>query len=141
MRIGDAALPGVASSPRGLTMARFETGERILEFWFNGWPEGFYHDESNVEIEDVDGNIVLDNDAEYDLYDLGLVVSLDDDSITFEFCDVFNEWLSKQCELMCPECKEILGFVQDDKLVSGKFLVVSGVVECRNCGWKGALNA
>ena len=115
-------------------MARFEKGDMILEFWFDGWPEGFYHDESNIEIEDEDGNIVLDKDQEYDLYDFGVIVSLDDNDISFLFVDVFNNWFNKQDTYMCGKCKEILGFVRDGKLEVGDVRIVKGVFECRLCG-------
>ena len=76
-------------------------GKDIWDFYLNGWPEGYYHDEFEIEIGYIPcGNALdkahplIDLDKEYELGDLGLVIPEKDadynNNISFE--DSYLAW-------------------------------------------------
>jgi len=48
-------------------------GAEIWDFWQNGWPEGYYIDDTEIEAEDDKGNCLLDLAAKYDLAEFGVL--------------------------------------------------------------------
>ena len=50
------------------------SGRDIKDFWDNGWPRGFYNDDSELSVEDDDGVLALDLDEKYDLSKFGILV-------------------------------------------------------------------
>ena len=75
---------------------RFATGAEIKDFWDNGWPVDCYHDDSEYEIEDENGNWTLQDDEKYELALLGSIIQRGGDSSrderTMSFEQAFNEW-------------------------------------------------
>ena len=48
------------------------TGAEIKEFWENGFPETHYHDDSDIEIDDIStGEFALEPTEKYDLSRMG----------------------------------------------------------------------
>ena len=76
-------------------------GKDIWNFYINGWPSGFYHDEFEIEIGYIPGEDSLDKayplidlDKEYKLEDFGLVVPENkaDHNNNISFEDAYLSW-------------------------------------------------
>ena len=80
------------------------TGYEIVDFYSNGWPEGYYSDESELSVTDS-GEIVVEGGPEnqtglplaekYDLSRFGCIISEKGDVAT-DFSYFFNRWKRHQ---------------------------------------------
>jgi hypothetical protein len=68
------------------------TGAEICEFYDNHWPEGYYHDDCEIEISDGDGKHYLDPCQKYDLTELGVLVADGDPDNRITFQTAFLRW-------------------------------------------------
>jgi hypothetical protein len=70
------------------------TGAEIKMFWEHGFPEGCFHDDTQIEIDDPDtGEVVLDMGQKYDLSLLGYIY--DSEAFTkptMSFQTAFLKW-------------------------------------------------
>lgn len=68
-------------------------GSDIIDFYDHGWPEGFYHDENELEIHNDDGSWALDALLKYETDDLGLLISEVDIYNRITFTSAIRKWL------------------------------------------------
>lgn len=71
-------------------------GADIIDFYNNGWPDGWYHDDNSIDVEDNgEGLDIVQPDQQYDLDDLGVLVK-DNDPMgatpDMSFSTAFNRW-------------------------------------------------
>ena len=67
-------------------------GSELTEFYTKYFPEGYYHDDYNEEI-DPDNFIATEK---YDLRDLGYIIKADNSSDEKSFSSVFLKWKRSQ---------------------------------------------
>jgi hypothetical protein len=68
-------------------------GADIIEFYRNGWPDGWYHDDATIEVEDQDdGTPVVQPNEKYDLVELGVLVDEAGIKDHVTFASAFNRW-------------------------------------------------
>ena len=74
-------------------------GAEIFDFYTNGWPEGWYHDDNEMEIVNEDGETcALEPDEEYDLSLFGVLVPEGDRMVNGDlpdpegFATAFSRW-------------------------------------------------
>jgi hypothetical protein len=65
-------------------------GSEIIDFYANGWPEGYYHDECEIDVE------ALNPTEKYDLSDFGYVCPEDGNGTEKAFSSVFLKWKKAQ---------------------------------------------
>ena len=68
------------------------TGAEIWDFWQHGWPEKYYTDESEIEVENDDNVCLLDLNKLYDLNLFGVVVPDRGIGGARSFAYHFNKW-------------------------------------------------
>ena len=73
-------------------------GAEIMEFYDHHWPEGYYHDDNQIEFHDqnpppgtTDDIWILDSAAKYDLEECGVLVA-EEDGEAIAFSAAFNHW-------------------------------------------------
>jgi len=68
-------------------------GTEIKDFYFNGWPYGYYHDDTEIEFHDQNtGEWVLPLDEEFDLEKCGWLFSDKTNQSEIAFVDAFLKW-------------------------------------------------
>lgn len=73
------------------------TGAEIKKFYFDGWPEDFYHDDSEIETQDDHGNWILKPDEVYNLDRLGmLIANSGSHKENMTFTEAFLKWKANQ---------------------------------------------
>jgi hypothetical protein len=78
-------------------------GSDIVDFYRNGWPKGFYCDESNLVVTDegqivpesapvaTDGDYSVPLEDKYELDDFGVIIN-EKTGAHFDFSHFFNKW-------------------------------------------------
>lgn len=79
-------------------------GAVIRDFYKNHWPEGFWHEEGEIPIEDDYGNWILPDDARVDPEKLGWLA---DESKNGQFAMSFADALAQHLGL-CPETEVVV---------------------------------
>lgn len=68
------------------------TGAQFREFYQNHWPQGYWHEDAEYEIEDELGTFILADDAILDVDKLGYLES-GKKGDTKSFAEVWNEFI------------------------------------------------
>jgi len=73
-------------------------GAEIMEFYDHHWPQGYYHDDSQIEFHDqnpppeaTDDIWILEPETKYDLEQCGVLIS-EKDGEAIDFALAFNRW-------------------------------------------------
>lgn len=77
-------------------------GTEILDFYINGWPDGYHHDDNELGVDEENKSIIVQDTEEvlpstdrYDLDRFGSIIA-DDYANTFPFAHFFNKWKKEQ---------------------------------------------
>lgn len=76
-------------------------GRDIKEFWDNGFPEGYYSDDAEIQVEDDAGHCPLDLDVKYDLNRFGVLIPegnamAGEQGDPISFASAFKRWFKEQ---------------------------------------------
>jgi hypothetical protein len=70
-------------------------GKDIKEFYYNYFPQDYYFDEGELDLEDYNGTWLLEDNQKYDLSQIGIFVENEGDRI-ITFSSAFLKWKKSQ---------------------------------------------
>ena len=79
----------------------YSTGAEVADFYNNGWPRNYYHDDYELDICDANGDFSLIPTTEYDLDELGVLIWQEDhepksSQLMWPFKDAMKQWVESQ---------------------------------------------